>query len=125
MKETGAAPQGPQGGRRGNMIEELIALLPRGEENALPASYLTAALDLSSTRDLRRLVRKARLDGNAICASVGGYFLPANSVELRSFITTTAIVASSIRELVIEARKQLLQMEQREMKGGRAHGEKH
>lgn len=106
-------------------IEELVALIPRGEENALPADYLTAVLGLRDARELRRLVRKARLDGNAICSGACGYFLPANSVELRSFITTTAVVASSIRELVIEARKQLLQMEQREMKGRSAHGEKH
>ena len=74
-------------------------------------------LGLRDARELRRLVRTARLNGTALCANQHGYFLPNTSAELRAFITTTAIVASSIRELVIEARKQLLQMEQREMKG--------
>lgn len=106
-------------------IEELVALIPRGEENALPADYFTAVLGLRDTRELRRLVRTARLSGTAICATMHGYFLPNTSAELRAFITTTAIVASSIRELVIEARKQLLQMEQREMEWRSAHGEKH
>lgn len=68
------------------MIDRLISLLGRGEENATSLEYLSLALGMGE-RAVRGWIEKARISGIPITSnsSVNGYFLPANEMDVKKF----------------------------------------
>ncbi len=58
----------------------LADLLPHGAENGVSAKNLAARLGLKSTRGLRTIVEKARLNGELVLTDYrgNGYFLPSD-----------------------------------------------
>ena len=60
---------------------ELLRVLPRGEQSAIPMKDLAARLRVS-TRVLRFMIAEARRDGLPICSGDSGYYLPQNRSEL-------------------------------------------
>ena len=63
-----------------NEQQILAESLPRGAENAVSAKNLAARLGLKSTRGLRTIVEKARLNGELVLTDYrgNGYFLPSD-----------------------------------------------
>lgn len=64
--------------------DELVSILPHGEENAIKTKELSQYLGLSR-RETRDEVLRARLEGKIICSSRHGYFLPETDDELLTF----------------------------------------
>ena len=91
----------------------IAALLPAGEEHAVPAGDLARMAGFSSTRSLRMAVdRERELDGNSlILASEHGYFMPADGsrgiAEMRKFIRRQDSRAASNRRTTRRIREYL------------------
>lgn len=94
-------------------IADIVALIPLGEENALSAPFLAAMAGLKSTRELRKAVRQARLNGELICSSIKGYFRPIEKAELERFIVTYTCFSDSTREMLTAARRRLKKIEEK------------
>ena len=70
------------------MIEEYLR---KGKENAITSRKLAELLECKSVRELQELIASERAAGNVIlstCCEGGGYFLPANRMEVLEFIKT-------------------------------------
>lgn len=63
---------------------KILALIPTGKDNAISMEYLSNILGVSK-RDIRQCVLNARLEGNIICGTQYGYYLPADDSELREY----------------------------------------
>ena len=63
----------------------LSNLLSAGEDNALKMSVLMELTGLSR-RELYKMFEQERKNGTVICATNSGYFLPATTDELQSYI---------------------------------------
>lgn len=65
---------------------QIADLLLTGEENALPMRHLRAVTDLSS-REIRSMIQRERLEGAAICSNnQTGYYLAADDQERERFV---------------------------------------
>lgn len=106
-------------GRQGR----IAALLPAGEEHAVPAGDLARMAGFSSTRSLRMAVdRERELDGNSfILASEHGYFMPADGsrgiAEMRKFIRRQDSRAASNRRATRRIREYLRAAEKAPLDG--------
>ena len=106
-------------GRQGR----IAALLPAGEEHAVPAGDLARMAGFSSTRSLRMAVdRERELDGNSfILASEHGYFMPASGsrgiAEMRKFIRRQDARAASNRRTTRRIREYLRAAEKAPLDG--------
>ena len=67
---------------------ELLAIIPKGEENAVSMRQLSDLLGFTP-RHIRACIESARREGNVICSSDAGYYIPVNDDELRSFYHRT------------------------------------
>ncbi len=73
----------------------ILAVIPRGEENAVSMRFLSGLLGMNP-RNIRQLIESARRDGNVICSSDAGYYIPCNDEELRRFyLRTRARISTS------------------------------
>ena len=104
----------------------IAALLPAGEEHAVPAGDLARMAGFSSTRSLRMAVdRERELDGNSfILASEHGYFMPADGsrgiAEMRKFIRRQDSRAASNRRATRRIREYLRAAEKAPLDGQEA-----
>lgn len=85
-------------------IDILLSVLPTGEENAASTDCLLGILGLADSRSLRKLIAKARGNGEVICSSVDGYYLPQNREEIQRFYKTTRQKALSTLAILKSAR---------------------
>lgn len=75
---------------------DIMRYLAEGSQNARSGNELRALLKLDHYRDVTRLIQKARSEGNIICSSTHGFFLPQNKMEVREF---TRVMHSRIKEI--------------------------
>ena len=65
-------------------LENLLALLPEGRENAIPMKRLADLLGVDP-RSLRAAIARAREAGCIIAGDSAGYYVPADKAELRRY----------------------------------------
>ena len=64
----------------------IMSLLPVGKETAISTAELVRLVGCGSARDLQERIALERNAGAVICSSTtGGYFRPANRMELAEF----------------------------------------
>lgn len=66
----------------------LLAVIPKGEENAVSMRLLSEVLGMTP-RHIRFCIESARREGNVICSSDAGYFVPLDDEELRRYYLRT------------------------------------
>lgn len=66
----------------------LTSLIGTGEENATSMREL-ARLCSTSCREIRKTIERARTDGEIICSSDAGYYIPSCRSELVEYYTRT------------------------------------
>lgn len=72
--------------QNGNSDFVIAELLPVGKENAISTEELVKLIGCSSARELQQYIAQERKAGAVICSSTtGGYFLPANRMEIIKF----------------------------------------
>lgn len=75
------------------MQNNLLDLLSEGEENAKTARELLPLLGYDSIREVAAEVARLRKAGNIICCAGDsgnkGYYLPANSEDVKRFVRRT------------------------------------
>lgn len=74
----------------------IMRYLAEGSQNARSGNELRALLKLDHYRDVTRLIQKARSEGNIICSSTHGFFLPNNHAEVKAF---SRVMHSRIKEI--------------------------
>jgi len=87
----GANKKGRQQGKcqNGNSEFPIASILPIGKDNAISTKELVVLVGCGSARELQQLIALERKAGAVICSSTeGGYFLPANHLELKEFCKT-------------------------------------
>lgn len=104
------------GGSRG---QDISALLPRGEENAVSTKVLMELAGCTSARQLQGRISAERAQGALILATEKGYFLPAEGragrQELHRFVRTMERRAAGTLKAAEPARAAL---ERQESEGG-------
>lgn len=98
-------------------------VLHQGQENAINAQYLADILGFDSVRELQREIARERAAGAVIlstCENGGGYYLPADSGEVRQFIRTLENRAANTYKALQSARTYLKQ--QGESEDGKCKG---
>ncbi len=86
----------------------IVEYLPKGKANAISTHDLVQLTGVRDIRALRSVVAKARNAGEVIASSsAGGYFVPADNIELEEFIRTLDSKARSIMVALQSARKML------------------
>ena len=106
-------------GKRKNMVQSieetikrLMDVLPEGGADAIPAGTLCGLMGIEETRDLRRLIHKARWEfGKVICSTPDGYFKPNTRGELLAYIKRWNSHSDSIKRSLVQARELLSRME--------------
>ena len=82
-----------------NKKHPILDLIPIGEGRAVSMHYLASILNVE-TRDVRRMVEEARVDGYIIATCEDGYFIPETMVELLKYRNThMKRINSAIRAL--------------------------
>ena len=66
----------------------IAVLLKPGKENAMAAQEIAAMLGLSEVRTISQAIYNERLKGAPICACSRGYYLPENSEEFSSYLSS-------------------------------------
>lgn len=93
------------------MVQELLS---RGKENARTTEELMKACNFSNKRELTQQVARERAAGAIICSTTsgnGGYYLPQNRDEIRSFVNSMDRRAKNTFKAVKNARKILQETE--------------
>lgn len=73
----------------GNSRFAIAGLLPTGKENAVSTEELVRVIGCGSARELQQYIAQERKAGAVICSSTtGGYYLPANQIEMAEFCRT-------------------------------------
>lgn len=70
-----------------DLIEKLLAVIPKGKENAIHLNALSDALGVKEST-AKKYVQEARRNGLMICSGQEGYWITDNSDEIRVFETT-------------------------------------
>ena len=86
------------------MIKKISDLLGTGESQAIHVSELAKMIDADS-RSVRRLVAELRRDGTPILSNVHGYFMPADSEELKKFVAAMRRRSRSALDAISFARQ--------------------
>lgn len=87
-------------------FDELLSLIPTGEENAISMKSLARLTD-SSLQDVRQWVENARLDGMIIASSQSGYYIPVDEEELFDYYIRTKRRLNTTRQTLIPVIKRL------------------
>ena len=96
----------------GQIQGRIAALLPRGEENALPTLELMALAGYASVRQLQKQIEAERAAGALILsASAGGYFLPKNRAEILRYERTLHSRAVNTLRTLQSARRALARID--------------
>ena len=96
----------------GQIQGRIAALLPRGEENALPTLELMALAGYASVRQLQKQIEAERAAGALILsASTGGYFLPKNRAEILRYERTLHSRAVNTLRTLQSARRALARID--------------
>lgn len=89
----------------------IMGLLPVGKENAISTAELVRLVGCGSARELQERIALERNAGAVICSSTtGGYFCPANRMELAEFCKSLENRAINTM-LAIQSAKQALARE--------------
>ena len=97
--------------------KELYSLLPIGAENAISMHKLAKLLDVDD-RATRKQIYNLRLAGVIVAGDNNGYYIPANTAELRSYYFFAKARGISTLASLKSARKALLQYGIDPEKGG-------
>lgn len=77
----------------------ILNIVPRGRENALTMREISFVLGITK-REVRRLLERARLDGNIIAGTDAGIFIPETDSELKEYVyRSQARIRSSTKSL--------------------------
>ena len=69
----------------------ILDFLPTGEQNAISTKQLVALCGYTTARDLQSAIEVLRNRGEIICSTSrppGGYYFPADEMELRRYVRT-------------------------------------
>lgn len=86
---------------------DFIKILPQGQQNAVPAAELAEILNFKDIRTMQMAIGEARREGQLICSSVKGYFLPADDSEIEQYIATLKSRALSTLKTIKTANEYL------------------
>ena len=91
---------------KSKMEKDVVTLLKRGREHAITSTELaeTTGVDL---RTVRGMIENARNNGQLICASSEGYYLPETPEEAAAWLRMAGNKARSIFRTMKGARKWL------------------
>lgn len=69
-----------------SVMHKFFQMLPAGESYAVTTKYLSNLWNLSSAREVRRVVHRMRRDGLLVCSGNSGYWRPETPEELQRFV---------------------------------------
>ena len=94
---------------------QLMAVIPRGRENAIKSDTLKSMLGLSGKREVGQVIQEARSKSEVILSdTVNGYYLPSNKTEIENFIKSMERRGKMILKATKSAKKQLALIEGQE-----------
>ena len=92
---------------------KLLDLIPEGRGNAISMKDLAGLLNCT-VREVRKAVFNARIDGEVICGTDAGYYLPATREELKEYYTLRRGAALSSLKALKGARIRLAEFSKAE-----------
>lgn len=84
----------------------LLALIPFGAEHGISMKRLSYLLGVDS-RNVRKLIEGARLEGNIIASGDSGYYIPETVEELRCYVRIVRARSQTSRATLRAAEKLL------------------
>ena len=92
-------------------MRDYTELLPKGKRNDVYGAELARQLCFKDTRLLRKDIARARAEGQIICSSARGYYLPETREEIQEFIRLMEGHARCIFGSLRSARRALRQID--------------
>lgn len=97
---------------------DLLSILPTGEAEKISSAELQTLTGLDA-RQLRRAIRRLRLDGYPVCSTTqrgGGYWIGENAEELTTFLSSMDSRGRNVFKAVQCTRRTLRELQHGEEK---------
>ena len=89
------------------MYDYLLALIPKGKENAVSNEALQGLLH-QTRREVSQTIHDARMDGMIICSGNQGYYIPETDAELLEGYDTLWSMSISVLASLKTMRKEIV-----------------